>query len=855
MILAATAASPARAQDPVAEVRPVTAGVDRPVHDYSGEGDASSLELNPAMLSAVEGIDLTLRGYTAVNEFMRGSGFGGWLSANAFGIAMGLGVQFLQPSFRDTYDFDSAANFDATKVSFGVSGGDPDYGSFGFSVSGIRRSGARIRQPDLDLGALVRMTNYASLGVTARLSPVDLAPNALRPETGLVGELAIRPLGTRHLELAGGVKARLDSTGEQLATEVYPRARAAVRFQGWSILGEVEQVPATVLEQTTLELQRRTRAWRGSVALNLSWDFVTVESGVRMGVSEGLDGVGYMARFSSTRQGRVYWPRQVTAERLDIAEIEDERSLISMLARIEAARRAGKRSVLVVDARDIDVGWASLEELRDGLIDVRNAGGHVFAYVERTGMKEYYLASVAEQVYIHPAGEVSIFGLSTTGFYLRDALARLGVKVEALHIAEYKSAHEMYSRADRSEADREQRTAVLEDTFDVFVTDVAQARKLSKSDVRGRVGAAPHGPEDAKSLGLVDEVVHRDEVLVKISERIGANVSFREVAPTRPEEPTWSNEPYIAVVMVEGTIVDGKGRSLPLLNISNAGGDTIADLIRETREDRACRGIILRVNSPGGSALASEIIWREVARTQEAHEDDPRSAPPIVVSMGDVAASGGYYVAMGAKKVFAQPSTITGSIGVVATHFDVSGLLRILGIATDTLKQGELADIGSLWRPYTKEERARLQQSMQRTYDLFRKRVADARGLSEDEVHELGRGHVYSGRDAKALKLVDEMGGLYDAVDWIRQQNQVGRRFELPLRVLPKKRRLIDLLLDDSGPIIQASAAKVRTRREQAREKALPLVLDEALARLPLSILFLPQDRPSAIMDAELRIE
>lgn len=846
---------PARAQDPVAEVRPVSAGVDRPVHDYSGEGDASSLELNPAMLSAVEGIDLTVRGYTAVSEFMRGSGFGGFLSASAFGIAMGLGVQFVQPGFRDTYDFDSAANFDATKVSFGLSGGDPKYGSFGVAVSGIRRSGVRIRQPDLDLGALVRMTNYASLGLTARLSPVDLAPSAQRPETGLVGELAIRPLGTRHLELAGGVRARLDSTGQRLESQIFPRARAAVRFQGWSLLGEVEQVAATVLEQTTLDKQRRTRAWRGSVAVNLSWDFVTVESGVRMGVSEGIDGVGYMARFSSRKQGRVHWARQVAAERLDIGAIEDERTLIGTLERIEAARRAGKRAVLVVDARDVGVGWASVEEIRDGLVDVRNAGGHVFAYLEQAGMKEYYLASVAEQVYIHPAGELSIFGLSTTGFYFRDALARLGVRVEALHIGEYKSAQETFSQNERSKADREQSRALLEDTFDVFVTDVAQARKLTKSDVRGRVGAAPHGPEEAKNLGLVDEVVHRDEVIKRVSERIGANVSFRTIEDTRPEEPTWSSEPYIAVVMIEGTIVDGKGRSLPLLNISNAGGDTIADLIRTSREDRACKGIVLRVNSPGGSAFASEVIWREVARTQEEHERDPRAAPPIVVSMGDVAGSGGYYVAMGAKKVFAQPTTITGSIGVLSLHFDISGLLRILGISTDTLKEGELADIGSLWRPFTKEERARLQQSMQRAYDLFRKRVSDGRGMTMDEVHEVGRGHVYSGRDAKALKLVDEMGGLYDAVAWLREQNGVGRRFALPLRVLPEKRRLIDLLLDNSGPLVEIPATRLRARKAARAQRSLPLVLDEALSRLPLSILFVPQDRASALMSAGFRVE
>jgi protease-4 len=379
----------------------------------------------------------------------------------------------------------------------------------------------------------------------------------------------------------------------------------------------------------------------------------------------------------------------------------------------------------------------------------------VFGYLESAGMKEYYLASVAEQVYLHPAGELQIFGLSTVGIYLRDALAKLGVRVETLHIGEYKSAHEMFSRASRSKADREQQSELLADIYDVFVSDVAQARGTTKSQVRAAVDGAPHGPERAVELDVVDAIAHRDEVIEKMSERIGAEVGFHEFGETGPQEPTWSEQPYIAVVMVDGTIVDGKGRSLPLLRIHNSGGDTIAQLLEEARNDPACKGIVVRVDSPGGSALASEVIWREVARSQKEHDDDPRSAPPIVVSMGDVAASGGYYVAVGAKHIFAERSTITGSIGVVGMHFDLSGLLRLLGISTETIKAGENADIGSLWRPYTDAERERMQDSLQRTYDLFRKRVADSRELTLEKVDELGRGRVYSGRDAKELGLVD----------------------------------------------------------------------------------------------------
>jgi protease-4 len=212
-------------------------------------------------------------------------------------------------------------------------------------------------------------------------------------------------------------------------------------------------------------------------------------------------------------------------------------------------------------------------------------------------------------------------------------------------------------------------------------------------------------------------------------------------------------------VLIEGTIIDGDSRTIPFLGIQFTGGDTIVKQLRALRADPMCKGIILRVNSPGGSALASDVIWREVARTHEAFARNPKKSPPIVVSMGDVAASGGYYVAMGARTIFASSMTLTGSIGVVSLHFDLSGLLAKLGISTTTFQRGKNADIASVYKPYTDDQRARMDASMRRVYDLFRGRVAEGRDMTIDEVDKLGRGHVYSGTDAHALKLVDQLGG------------------------------------------------------------------------------------------------
>lgn len=844
--------APAAAQEPLARDRAASDGVDRPYHDYSGEGDATSIELNPALLQAVKGLDLALMGYRSLSPYTRGTGMGGFLAMNlGLGFATGLGVQVVRPRFSDgAFDFDAARNPDITKLSFALSGGDAKLAAFGVAVHGIRSGSGWLRRPDLDVGLLFRIRNYASLGAAARFGPVDLISPDLPPELALTGELALRPLGTRVLEIAGGVRGRfaagpVDEPLTALATlGVFPRGRIALRWQGVEILGEVEQVRVGVLDEQTHDLVRSDKAIRGSVALGLAWDFVHVRGGLHSGLSSGVDGFGATARFTSAQSGRVFWPRAVDAERIELADVSDERALVAMLRRIERAEEAGPRAILVIEPGRTDLGWASLRELREALVRVRDAGGHVFAYLEDTSFRAYYLASVAEKVLLHPAGELQIAGIASSTLYYKGALDKLGVQVEGLHIDEYKSAHEPFTRQGRSDADREQREAYIADTFDRVVYEIAQARGQSRAQIAAYVDAAPIGPDQAKEFGLVDAIVHRDEVLDTISDEIGARVDFATFAETDPYNPTWSDRPYIAVVLVEGTIIDGESRTIPLLGVHFAGGDTIAAALRDLRDDPACVGVVLRVNSPGGSALASDVIWREVERTHQAFEKDPRRSPPIAVSMGDVAASGGYYVSVGAPTIFAQPTTLTGSIGVVSLHFDLSGLLAKLGVVADTIKAGQNADMIGFYRPYTADQRAKQMASMQRVYDLFRRRVADGRGLSVERVHELGRGHVYSGVDAKDLGLVDHLGGLHDAIAHVRAEAKVSRIQPVTIRVLPRKRRLLDLILDATEPV---GGALVRRGARSKEAPAVPLALSRAVARLPLSILFLPQDRASVL--------
>lgn len=853
----------ASAAPPEVLERNATDGVERVYEDYSSEGDASSLELNPAMLSAVRGLDLTLLGYQSTDRFMRGTGFGAFAAFNlGFGVAMGFGAQLIEPGLGEAVtDFDADANPTATKLSWGLSLGRAEYGSIGVGISGLRSRGQWLQRPDVDVGVMSRITNYASVGAMLRMSPVNLESQVLPPQMSVIGELSVRPLGTRLLEIAGGVKQQVlvGEPGERTRREgidgLLPRGRMSLQWQGWGLRGEVEQVQLTQLDQASFTPLRTTKGLRGSVSLTASWDYATIGSGVHVGASDGVDGVGYHASLHTRRRGRAFWPRLVQVERIDLDSLGDQRSLIAMLERLGRAEEAGPRTILLLDARSTSGGWAARHEVREALVDVRNAGGHVYAYVENAGLGDYYMASVAESVFIHPAGALDTYGISSDSLYFRGALDKIGVQAEVVKIDEYKSAGERFTETSPSPPDREQREALQAGIYEQILFDIAQARGLSVSEVRRAFDDAPHGPTQAIERKLVDAIAFRDELEDEVGDEVGAPVEFRKVTDASPQDTTWSVEPYIAVVLVEGAIVDGQSRVIPFIGTQFAGGDTIAQTLRDVRQDSACKGVVLRVDSPGGSALASDVIWREVARTHEAFEDDPKGTPPIVVSMSNVAASGGYYVSMGTETIFVDPMTITGSIGVITIHFDVSGLLEKLGISVTTFKQGENPDINSVFHPYTDEQRAKVEQSIARTYDLFTSRVATARGMTQEKVDELGRGHVYGGKKSIEIGLADGEGGLEDAIAYLRQEAEIRPRKQLNLRVLPRAPRLIDLILDTVGdPFAGAGPVrKAQARRKAAREQAsvagmLPSLLHDALAQLPLSLLYLEQGEAHAVM-------
>ncbi len=850
-------------QDPIVEHRELHDGVDRPITDLSGSGDSSSIELNPAMINSVAGLDVTLLGYQSTYAFARGTGFGAFASANlGWGFALGFGVQALEPGFRGaSFDPDIGHNRSATKLSFALALGRGEWGSFGIGVHGIRSGGTILRTPQVDLGGVIRMTNYASLGLVTRMAPAGLRDPSFRPTLDLAGELALRPLGNHWVELAGGLTARVDQTGGRgFATfdtdDLLPYGRLAVRYQGIELAGQVERVQADRLDENTLALLGSTTALRGSVALSVAWDYGVVGIGMHSGLGPSVDGIAYKARFSTKKQGRVHWGRQLDAEKFELAKIGDQRTLIAVLGRLERAERAGERAVILIDADGFGMSWGAGQELREALRRVRDAGGHVFAWVEQPSLRDYWLASVAERVYTHPAGGFDTVGIATRRLYFKDALAKVGVQVEAMHIEEYKSAHENFTRSDRSEFDAEQRSALLDDTWATVVHDIAQARGLSQSEVRELIREAPLGPARAVEAKFADEVMHRDELLAQLSEDLGVEVKLGKFPRIDPAQDTWSVEPYVAIVLIEGSMIDGKSRFIPLVNIIMTGAETTVATLQALRRDPACRGIVLRVDSGGGSAFASELIWREVQLTHTAWQTQPRTSPPIVVSMSDVAASGGYYVAMGTDLIFAEPLTVTGSIGVVMMHFDVSGLLDMLGVTVDRIERGGAGvEANTIWQPWSDEQRVKVRAGIERTYDLFLDRVSSARGKTKPEIDAIARGRVWSGQRAKALGLTDREGGLREALAELGKRSGRARFGELELRVLPARPTLLQLIVRGGGSLIVDSVDELVAKRSDEQRAKLPLAIEHVLARVNLSLLYLPQDQASTIVSGEFLVE
>ncbi len=439
------------------------------------------------------------------------------------------------------------------------------------------------------------------------------------------------------------------------------------------------------------------------------------------------------------------------------------RPLASLLSSLALAERDDRLAAVVFRITDLDLGFAKAQELHQALLRLRERGRRPIAYLEVesfTGANlEYYVASAAEEVYLAPGTDSPLLGLAAETLLFGGLLERLGVEVDVARVGRYKSAAEVFSRREMSDAFREVTESLLDSYEAQLVSGIAAARGLTEEEVRAAIDAAPVGTAGAVARKLVEGEQFLDQIL----DRFGRDRVVEEgvYAGRDPSEVGFDPVARVALVYGSGPVVTGSGSGRP-------GGepvlaaDSVAEALRTAAEDEDFDAILFRIDSPGGSALASDRVWRAVVRARE--------AKPVVASFSDVAASGGYYAACGANAIVAEPATLTGSIGVFVLRPVIAGLLDRLDIGYESFTRGRFAGLATSTRPLDEASERRLAAQVAEVYTTFVARVADGRGLESEAVDRAGQGRVYTGEQALGKGLVDELGGLRAAVGRIRRE-------------------------------------------------------------------------------------
>ncbi len=451
-------------------------------------------------------------------------------------------------------------------------------------------------------------------------------------------------------------------------------------------------------------------------------------------------------------------------------------------------------------------GYASSEELRNALIEFKNSGKFILAYGDYITQQAYHVANVADRIYINPKGLFDWTGFAVEYVYFKNLLNRLEIEPQIFYDGKFKSATEPFREEKMTEANRIQTTVWLGDVYERFLMDAAAARKLDTSDLRKYANSyAIQKPEDAVQYKLIDGLRYDDEVKAELKKKlkIGEDDKINFISPgtymhTRSLKEYGKNK--VAVIYAEGEIVNGKGDE------GQIGADTYKNLIRKIRYNDNVKAIVLRVNSPGGSSLASEVIWRELMLAR-------KGGKPVVVSMGDVAASGGYYISCMADSIFAQPNTITGSIGVFAMIPNMESFFKNkLGITFDRVKTGAYADAISISKPLNSQERRIVQNQVDMIYTDFKQRVADGRKMDTAYVDSIAQGRVWTGQRAGTIGLVDKIGGLDDA---IRSAVKLAKLKEYNIAEYPEPKSLFDDLF---GSYVNSANASIMEKEMGAEQ-------------------------------------
>lgn len=885
---AEAAPGPLQAGDIAGENRSLLRDVDRTRTNVAGEADAAAVVANPANMGFLQAIGGVIEGsWTRASAQRRGTGVGAFvaipLSLKLFGrtladnfLALGVGYQHLRPvpgasaaeplqDLGDRQRVDMPYHKLSLSVAVPLMRWAPGLAlgvSYSRLWSTLNTFADDLNQFDVAVG--YRPHRVVALGVVARaINTPQAGPwlSAMQPAGALFipqmaqpfeldPEIAVRPVrGTRALELAVGARIAPVTLQDQRfhMPHVSPRVRIEGGGRGVRAFAEAERYWSATSPGVAPSEGLR-------VMTGLEFDLAHVGLAIAPSLGGGAGGVPALQGFAGKLRvsGERYASlseRAGEALRIDMARHTSDRGMFRLVEQLERIGET-RDPVVLLDLEELRLGWAQLEEVREAILRLRARGGKVAVYLRGGGLKDYFLASAAERIYCHPNSRLSIVGIRLEVFFFADLLAKLGAKAEFVRVAEYKARPEQFERTTSSEPSASQRRLMLTDTWNHVVRLIARDRKTDVDTVSDWVDAAPHMPEPARALGVVDELAEEDELDARLSTWLGRKVVLQAPSKRPPHAEAYGPGPVIAVLHIEGTLGDGDSLEVPLVGSKLAGSKTLAAEIRKLHADRLVKAIVVRIDSPGGSVSAADTITRAL---ELAARDKP-----IVISMGNVAASGGYYIATGGQYIFSDALTRTGSIGIFRPKVDLSGTLKMFGVGVDELSIGANAGLYSWFKPYSPEEREAAQRGIEAQYQIFVQRVARARAMAPADVDRLARGRIWSGVRAQEIGLVDAYGGLREAVLHARGLAKLGPKHG-EVRHYPPPATLVDQIGALFGIRLPSPLGVGGLAGAAAGGGAAGPLLDGALLwalrRLPASLWLMSGPEPLAMAEEVVTLE
>ena len=730
-----------------------------PGRSVAGEDSAEALVLNPANLANLPGAELRWTGVRCPETRRVACGHAIDLATPLlWGISTGLRVDYVIPPGGPQGAGPPWDGVDYTWLTWGVGyrvseriqiGGSIQwsYSANPFMSGLVGLSAGLSYRPNTHFGFALVAHDFN--GPSMQLVPTRLRDYPVLDRT-FVGAMAFRPLGTRAVEL--GVEGRYFDGADQ------GRPRAVLGFD----------LPGIGRVRGDFEIANigndQTRGVLATAGAEIYFSGFSAGGGALFGSAMGdAQSIGQYATASIAGYVSPGVPRSERAVSIRIESTPGTRAHVRLLRKLwKLAEDKETPGVAMILKTEPATSYAHAEELADAFRVLQAHGKKVVCHFEDAGAKALYACASANRIVINPAGGIRYSGLKTTHIYLGGLLKKIGIRAEFVRIGAHKSAPEQFMNEHASDVAKADQEDLLAQHEAVFARNMELYRKIPASEFRAVSAKGPFIASEAKDAKLVDGLAFDDEVERVTQEVIGRKVGLAKQSEETKAPNYFGPRSRIGLLYIDGDIIDGRSRTIPILDTKLVGSYTIADTVKQLRDDDSIKAVVLRVESPGGSSMASDVMWRELKKLGE--------KKPLIVSMGSIAASGGYYVAAPGKTIFALPLTITGSIGIFYGKADVSELLGKIGVNVEVRKTTSRADAESFFRPFTEDERKELNVKVRQFYDVFLDRVSQGRHMTKEEVDAVGQGRVWAGQQALERKLVDRMGGIRHALEAAREE-------------------------------------------------------------------------------------